>query len=197
MLPGTTPVTCLSERVSLGQTCNKSSLVPAGFQHLKWNEPKCKQLMLSNATWPEMRLTPTLQKSLFSQWHAHSMTCEQPPPLMLGWCICGMRVSQHSNVLISCVFSQLTQGFRATVSRFDYSQCYRDRDGCFQIKIQGLLVCSPQSVVFQKWTNSTVNASQPQIKISDFWNFCLAQSNKICSPCSIALPQRTQATRSC
>lgn len=71
-----------------------------------------------------------------------------------------------------------------------------EMDG-FQIKILGLLVCSPQSVVFQKWVNSTVNASQPQIKISDFRNFCLAQSRKIRSPFGVALPQRTQATRSC
>lgn len=66
----------------------------------------------------------------------------------------------------------------------------------FQIKILSQLVCSTQSVVFQKRTNR-VNCSQQQIIISVFLNFCSAQSNETRLAFSVAPPLRTQPVKSC
>lgn len=161
------------------------------------NVNSCCDLMPPDQRWDSPQ---HCRKSISLLWHSHSKTREQPLPLMLGsdvYVACVHHVVATKINFLRCFFPQLAQRFRATVSRFDYSQLYQDRDGCFQINILGLLVCSPQSVDFQKWANSTVNASQPQIKISDFRNFCSAQSNKIRSPFGVALTQRTQGTRSC
>lgn len=85
-----------------------------------------------------MRLTPTLQKK-YLLTVTHSKTREQPTPFMLGYDVYVPCV-HHVIATYSCLvlfFSQLAQRFRATVSRFDYSQHYQDRDGRFSNKDSG------------------------------------------------------------
>lgn len=136
-----------------------------------------------------------------SHWEERvSSHTNSPLPLLMKYdiyvaCVHRVRAKQS----ISCVvFSQLAHRHieRLFPALIILMVIWTKMDG-FQIKILGLLVCSPNLLFFQKWANSTVNASQPQIKIADFLNFSSAQSNKIGFPFGVALPQRTQAMRSC
>lgn len=59
-------------------------------------------------------------------------------------------MSQQCNQFPLISFSQLVQRFRETVSSFDYSQCYQDKDGWFSNKDSGPACLLSQSVVFPK-----------------------------------------------
>lgn len=59
-------------------------------------------------------------------------------------------MAQQCNQFPVISFSQLVQRFRETVSSFDYSQFYQDKDGWFSNKDSGPACLLSQSVVFPK-----------------------------------------------
>lgn len=96
-------------------------------------------------------LYPYIEENVSPHCDKHSHTNSPPLPSLKMTYMWHVSVMPHQyNQFPVISFSQLVQRFRETVSSFDYSQCYQDKDGQFSNKDSGPACLLSQSVVFPK-----------------------------------------------